>query len=50
MGFVATGGYFVYQMNEKNRKLSTELMIALIASVALGFGTLFLMLSFDLYV
>jgi len=51
LGLVATGGYFVYQMSAgKERKLSVELMIAAIASVALGFGTLFLMLSFDLYV
>jgi len=51
MGLVATGGYFVYQMSAgAERKLSIEMVIAVIASVALGFGSLFLMLSFNLYV
>lgn len=49
-GFVTTGAYFVYQMSGNKRKISVELLLALVASIALGFGSLFLMLSFDLYV
>jgi hypothetical protein len=48
-GLVLTAGYFVYQMKGK-KSLMLELLLAAIASIALGFGTLFLMLSFSLYV
>lgn len=49
-GFVFTAIFFIYQMRAGKRQLAIELLIALIASVFLGFGILFTMLSFDLYV
>jgi hypothetical protein len=48
IGFVLSALYFVYQMRTE-KSLVTELSVALISSVALAFGTLFLMLSFGLY-
>ena len=54
-GFVFTVLFFIYQMRGSSsggvkRSLLVELSIALIASIFLGFGILFTMLSFDLYV
>jgi hypothetical protein len=53
-GFVFTAAFFVYQMRGSSpgvtRYLAIEMLIALVASVFLGFGILFTMLSFDLYV
>lgn len=49
-GLAGTAVYFVYQMKGSNRNVLLELLIALAASTALGFGTFFMMLSFGLYV
>ena len=49
-GFSVMAGYFVYQMKSGHKFIIIELIIGLIASIALGFGTLFAMLSFGLYV
>jgi hypothetical protein len=44
-------GYFVYQMRGAGkRNIIIELLIGALSSVLLGFGTLFMMLSFGLYV
>jgi ABC-type Mn2+/Zn2+ transport system permease subunit len=52
IGMLATALFFVYQMRaeKSKRKLSVELSIGFIAAFFLGFGTLFIMLSFGLYV
>jgi hypothetical protein len=50
IGLVLTALFFVYQMQSGKRSLVIELVIGLVASVALGFGTLFMMLSFGLYI
>lgn len=50
-GLALMGFYFVIQMRESAKQsVVLELLIGLVASVALGFGTLFMMLSFGLYV
>lgn len=50
LGLLFTAGYFVNQMRSGNKSIVLELIIAVFASFALGFGTFFLMLSFGLYV
>ncbi len=50
VGFVFMGGYFVNQMKGANKNIFLELILAVLASGALGFGAFFLMLSFGLYV
>ena len=40
----------MYQMKSGARNIFIELLIAVLASFALGFGTLFTMLSFGLYI
>eukprot|EP01038_Epipyxis_sp_PR26KG_P010676 gene10676-14337_t len=49
-GLTSTAGYFVYQMKSGSKNIVIELLIAAVSSVLLGFGTLFAMLSFGLYV
>jgi hypothetical protein len=49
-GLAITAGYFIYQMKSGSKNIFVELFIALLSSFALGFGTLFAMLSFGLYV
>ena len=50
-GLVVMAGYFVYQMRGSGkRNIIIELLIGALSSVLLGFGTLFMMLSFGLYV
>jgi len=51
-GFMLMAFYFIYQMRagSDKRSLALELCIGGASSVALGFGTLFVMLSFGLYV
>ena len=49
-GFVATALFFVNQLRGKEKRgLVIELSIGFIASTLLGFGVLFLMLSFGMY-
>jgi len=50
VGFVFMGGYFVNQMKGANKNIFLELILAVLASGALGFGAFFLMLSFGLFV
>lgn len=51
LGLLFMAGYFVNQMKAAGSKsLFMELVLAVLASGLLGFGTFFLMLSFDLYV
>jgi hypothetical protein len=51
IGLILMSVFFVYQMRPaSNKSIMTELVAALLASIALGFGTLFLMLAFGLYV
>ena len=50
VGLSFTAAYFVYQMKSGGRNILIELLIAVLASFALGFGTLFIMLSFGLYI
>lgn len=51
VGLLFTAMYFVYQMQGGGkRNLFIELLIGFASSCALGFGVLFLMLSFGLYV
>jgi hypothetical protein len=42
--------FFVYQLSSAKRSLAVELSLGGVSSVALGFGTLFVLLSFGLYV
>jgi len=50
MGFISTALYFVYQLSSNKRSLALELGVGAASSVALGFGALFVLLSFGLYV
>lgn len=52
VGFVFTALFFIYQMRSAPaaRSLLSEVLIALVASTFLGFGILFAMLAFGLYV
>jgi len=49
-GFISTAMFFVYQLSSAKRSLAVELSLGGVSSVALGFGTLFVLLSFGLYV
>lgn len=54
-GLACTAGFFVYQMHFSGNKtkanlIFVELLIGLVASILLGFGSLFFMLSFGLYI
>ena len=48
-GIVMMAGDFIIQM-QRRKNITLELLVAFIASICLGFGGLFLMLSFNLYV
>lgn len=50
VGVVFMALFFVTQMRSGNKSLILELLFGALASLALGFGTLFIMLSFGLYV
>ena len=50
IGLLLSGVFFVTQMSSKTKSISIELGLGLAASVALGISTLFIMLSFGLYV
>jgi hypothetical protein len=52
IGLVLMALFFIYQMKEvpSKRLLLVELFIGFLSSIFLGFGTLFIMLSFGLYV
>ncbi|GJP67469.1 hypothetical protein CLOP_g24289 [Closterium sp. NIES-67] len=51
-GLIATGAFFVYEatVSKFSRSLPRELLLSAIASVLLGFGTLFLFLWTGVYV
>jgi hypothetical protein len=50
-GLAVTAIFFVYQMRGLEKSyLAVEVMIGAVASILLGFGTLFMMCSFGLYV
>ncbi|XP_031110041.1 transmembrane protein 258-like [Ipomoea triloba] len=52
VGLVVTAGFFIYgaTSSRKNLSLAKELTIGAVASVFLGFGSLFLLLSCGVYV
>ena len=50
VGFIFTAVYFVYQLSSDKRSFGLELSFGAAASTALGFGALFVLLSFGLYV
>ncbi|XP_073043986.1 uncharacterized protein [Primulina eburnea] len=52
IGLVVTASFFIYEAtsSRKNRSLAKELTTGAVASVFLGFGSLFLLLSSGVYV
>ncbi|KAL7133171.1 hypothetical protein ABFS83_12G122200 [Erythranthe nasuta] len=52
IGLVITASFFIYEAtsSRKNRSLAKELITGAVASVFLGFGSLFLLLSSGIYV
>ncbi|CAA0842099.1 Unknown protein [Striga hermonthica] len=52
VGLVITASFFIYEAtsSRKNRSLAKELTTGAVASVFLGFGSLFLLLSSGIYV
>ncbi|XP_022926045.1 transmembrane protein 258-like [Cucurbita pepo subsp. pepo] len=52
VGLIITASFFIYEAttSRKNRSLATELTRGAVASVFLGFGSLFLLLASGVYV
>ncbi|KAA8523247.1 hypothetical protein F0562_009670 [Nyssa sinensis] len=52
IGLVVTASFFIYEAtsSRRNRSLAKELTTGTVASVFLGFGSLFLLLSCGVYV
>ena len=50
IGLVLSGTFFVTQMSSNTKNVQLELALGSAASVTLGISTLFIMLSFGLYV
>ncbi|KAL3625361.1 hypothetical protein CASFOL_030815 [Castilleja foliolosa] len=52
VGLIITASFFIYEatISRKNRSLAKELSTGAVASVFLGFGSLFLLLSSGIYV
>ncbi|XP_038711447.1 transmembrane protein 258-like [Tripterygium wilfordii] len=52
IGLVITASFFIYEAtsSRRNRSLAKELITGAVASVFLGFGSLFLLLSSGVYV
>ncbi|GKV11920.1 hypothetical protein SLE2022_161720 [Rubroshorea leprosula] len=52
VGLVVTASFFIYEAtsSRRNRSLAKELTTGAVASVFLGFGSLFLLLSAGVYV
>ncbi|CAK9134964.1 unnamed protein product [Ilex paraguariensis] len=52
IGLVVTASFFIYETtsSRKNRSLAKELTTGVVASVFLGFGSLFLLLASGVYV
>ncbi|XP_062091032.1 uncharacterized protein LOC133797215 [Humulus lupulus] len=52
IGLVLTASFFIYEAtsSRRNRSLAKELTTGAVASVFLGFGSLFLLLSSGVYV
>ncbi|KAL3825288.1 hypothetical protein ACJIZ3_021317 [Penstemon smallii] len=52
VGLIVTASFFIYEAtsSRKNRSLAKELTTGAVASVFLGFGSLFLLLSSGVYV
>ncbi|XP_011077980.1 transmembrane protein 258 [Sesamum indicum] len=52
IGLIVTASFFIYEAtsSRKNRSLAKELTTGAVASVFLGFGSLFLLLSSGVYV
>ncbi|XP_073156238.1 uncharacterized protein [Henckelia pumila] len=52
IGLIVTASFFIYEAtsSRKNRSLAKELITGAVASVFLGFGSLFLLLSSGVYV
>ncbi|KMS95565.1 hypothetical protein BVRB_007110 [Beta vulgaris subsp. vulgaris] len=51
-GLIVTASFFIYEAtsSRKNRSLARELITGAVASVFMGFGSLFLLLSTGVYV
>ncbi|CAI9100586.1 OLC1v1037715C1 [Oldenlandia corymbosa var. corymbosa] len=52
VGLIVTASFFIYEatISKKNRSLAKELSTGAVASVFLGFGSLFLLLASGVYV
>ncbi|GFQ00113.1 transmembrane protein 258 [Phtheirospermum japonicum] len=52
IGLIITGSFFIYEAtsSRENCTLAKELSTGAVASVFLGFGSLFLLLSYGIYV
>ncbi|XVE70607.1 hypothetical protein DITRI_Ditri10aG0085000 [Diplodiscus trichospermus] len=52
IGLVVTASFFIYEAtsSKRNRSIAKELVTGAVASVFLGFGSLFLLLSAGVYV
>ncbi|KAF8034103.1 hypothetical protein BT93_C0399 [Corymbia citriodora subsp. variegata] len=52
IGLVITASFFIYEAtsSRRNRSLAKELFAGAVASIFLGFGSLFLLLSCGIYV
>ncbi|XP_018829770.1 transmembrane protein 258 [Juglans microcarpa x Juglans regia] len=52
IGLVVTASFFIYEAtsSRRNRSLTKELITGAVASVFLGFGSLFLLLASGVYV
>ncbi|GMN53112.1 hypothetical protein TIFTF001_022254 [Ficus carica] len=52
IGLIITASFFIYEAtsSRRNRSLAKELLTGAVASVFLGFGSLFLLLSSGVYV
>ncbi|KAJ0941758.1 putative oligosaccharyltransferase complex subunit [Helianthus annuus] len=52
VGLIITASFFIYEAtsSRKNRSLAKELVTGAVASVFLGFGSLFLLLASGVYV
>ncbi|XP_078428136.1 uncharacterized protein LOC144700576 [Wolffia australiana] len=52
VGLLVTAYFFIYEatVSKKNRSLVTEISTGAVASIFLGFGSLFLLLSAGVYV
>jgi hypothetical protein len=48
-GIILTFIYFIYLMKKNNNSIIIELLLGFSASIGLGLGTIFIVISFGLY-